>query len=145
MGWHVSTTLGDVLMTETGSIFGTPLYMSPEHARGAQDCDERSDIWSLGVTLCELVTGDSPFVGANGGPTPGRIFFGLLSDAPMRLPDSFPSVPSGLDTATLKCLAKDRAKRYQNVAELAVALVEFGSERAKPLVDRICGFSSRYP
>jgi serine/threonine-protein kinase len=151
-GWSLSTTLGSSATgqesahghaqsatTEARAIVGTPLYMSPEQARGAPDCDERADIWSLGVTLCELVTGGSPF---EDGST-GQFLLSLISGAPMHFSDSFRRLPKGRETVIAKCLEKDRARRYQNVAGLAVALLEFGSERAKPLVHRICALPKR--
>ncbi len=118
-------------------MVGTLLYMSPEQWRG--HADERSDIWSLGVTLCELVTGEAPFKARS----TLQLHSEVVSGAPLPLRERFPSLPLGIELVIGKCLKTDSTMRYQNVAELAVALREFGSGRAKPLVDRICRLSPR--
>jgi eukaryotic-like serine/threonine-protein kinase len=138
LGWDTSTTLEAVSATSKDAIAGTPLYMSPEAWLG-DHLDERTDIWSIGVTLCQLVTG--------GGPFPRIAFWELpsisRSEAPVLLPDSLSEMPLGLQAIIRKCLEKDRAKRYATVAELAVSLREFGSERSGALVDRICSIPKR--
>lgn len=100
-------------ITEAGVIMGTPEYMSPEQVEG-DEVDTRSDIYSLGVILYELVTGNAPFKGK----TPISIAFKHKTDTPQE-PSKFNiQVNEGLSRIILKCLEKDRKRRYQNVDEL---------------------------
>jgi serine/threonine-protein kinase len=116
----------DVSMTRTTAIIGSPVYMSPEQMTSSKSVDLRTDIWALGVILFELVTGRPPF----GGDTVTEVAIHIAMD-PTPPPRSLrPDLPPGLDAAITKCLEKDRARRFQNVRELACALVEFGSKRA---------------
>lgn len=117
-------------------IVGTLAYMPPEQLNSANDVDGRADIWSLGVTLHELVTGKLPYDASHR----LNLFSVITSDAPLRPSEDLLRLSSGLSAVVTKCLQKERGKRYQNVGELAVALLPFAPERSKPLVERI----SRY-
>ncbi|MGO8998262.1 MAG: serine/threonine protein kinase [Polyangiaceae bacterium] len=130
----------DVSMTRTSTIIGSPLYMSPEQMKSSKAVDVRTDIWALGVILFELVTGQVPF----GGNSVPEVAIHVAME-PTPPPTSLrPDVPPGLEAAICKCLEKDRARRFQNVGELASALVEFGSKRAKRSFEEIEGtLSSR--
>jgi eukaryotic-like serine/threonine-protein kinase len=121
--------------TRLQMLFGTPLYMSPEQLTGMCDADRRTDIWSIGATLYELVTGRALFEGND----LTELLVRILGEPP-RLQKGSPQLPVGLEAIILKCLQKKARWRYQSVAELTIALAEFGSERAKPLVDRIRDF-----
>lgn len=110
--WHLST--------QPGVIMGTLSYMSPEQARG-QRVDARTDIWSLGVVLYELLTGVKPF----GGATTGDIFVSILDREPPPLTDALPEAPAELQYIVSRALAKDREKRYQTIQEMARDLKEF--------------------
>ncbi|MBX3273534.1 MAG: serine/threonine protein kinase [Sandaracinaceae bacterium] len=110
-----------VRMTKTGQLVGTPLYMSPEQARGESDVDRRVDIYAMGVMLYEMITGAPPFEGRN--------YFELLwkhgNELPPSMHETNPNVfiPPGLDEVVLKALAKDPADRFQTMAELEAALI----------------------
>jgi eukaryotic-like serine/threonine-protein kinase len=103
----------ETMLTEPGSAMGTIAYMSPEQARG-ETVDARSDLWSLGVVLYEMVTGSRPF----DGPTPPIIFDALLNKTPASVRERNRQVPAELERIISKLLEKDRALRYSSSAQL---------------------------
>jgi len=113
--------------------FGTPLYMSPEQLRSTTNVDARTDIWSLGVVLHELITGALPFTGE----ALPQICTSVLSGRPIPLTAARPDAPWQLEPIILKCLEKEAGRRYRNVAELAQELVAFGPPSATERVARI--------
>jgi serine/threonine protein kinase/tetratricopeptide (TPR) repeat protein len=119
-----SSTLAE-LSTESGVVMGTVSYMSPEQARG-QKVDARSDLFSLGVVLYEMLAGRRPFEGA----TMSDTIAALLTAEPPPLRQHFAEAPAGLERVVGKCLAKDREDRYQSAEELIAELKKFrgGSE-----------------
>jgi serine/threonine-protein kinase len=108
---------GTSQMTEAGSIVGTAQYLSPEQARGGE-VDQRSDLYSLGVVLYELLTGQTPF----DGDTPVEIAMKHLSATPRPPSQIRRDVPRELDMVVMRALAKDPAARYQNADEMAADL-----------------------
>ena len=100
-------------MTEAGSIVGTAQYLSPEQARGT-NVDQRSDLYSLGVVLYELLTGAAPF----SGDTPVEIAMRHLSQAPEPPSAKRPNLPHDLDLLVMRALAKDPEERYQSAEEM---------------------------
>ena len=109
---------GDVSLTATSSIFGSPQYMSPEQMRSTKAVDPRSDVWSLGVCLYELLTGRVPF----DAPSVAEICAMVLKEPAPPPSQHVRGLPVELDDVVLKCLEKDIARRFQSVAELAFAL-----------------------
>jgi beta-lactam-binding protein with PASTA domain/predicted Ser/Thr protein kinase len=108
---------GTSQMTETGSIVGTAQYLSPEQARGGE-VDQRSDLYSLGVVLYELLTGKTPFEG----DTPVEIAMKHLSNAPKPPSKLRPDIPEELDLVVLRALAKNPEDRYQSADEMEADL-----------------------
>src|ERR687883_866172 len=100
-------------MTEVGSIIGTAQYLSPEQARGSP-VDQTSDLYSVGVVLYELLTGQVPFTG----DTPLEIAMKHLSEVPKPPSELRPEVPHDLDLVVLRALAKDPAERYQTAEDM---------------------------
>ncbi len=102
-------------LTRTGAVLGTPLYMSPEQARGGDDVDHRADIWGAGLMLYECLTGEVPFRANN--------YLGVISQvltqetvAPSQLRPEL-GIPPAVDRVVMRALEKDRDKRYQQMAE----------------------------
>ncbi|MBK6463850.1 MAG: serine/threonine protein kinase [Myxococcales bacterium] len=114
---------GDVKLTETQSVFGSPTYMSPEQIRSAKRVDHRTDVWALGIVLHELLTGQLPF----DGDTVSGVLASIAADPPLPLRHSRPDAPPGLEQAILRCLEKDVTRRCQSLAELAALLAPFAS------------------
>ena len=123
----------DVSMTRTKQPLGTPLYMPPEQMASARSADARSDIWSLGVILFELITGEPPF---NGGSF-HELRRKIAQDPVPSIRAARPTAPRGLDPIVRTCLEKEASKRFQNVGDLAAALAELGPKRARQSAERI--------
>jgi serine/threonine-protein kinase len=116
-----------------GAMIGSPLYMSPEQIRSAKEVDARTDIWSLGVILHELLTGQTPFLADN----LGALLAVIVADPPVPLRAVLAQAPAGLEEVILRCLEKDRERRWQTLDDFAAALGTFASPAGKASVDRI--------
>jgi eukaryotic-like serine/threonine-protein kinase len=103
-------------LTHTGLLLGTPLYMSPEQARGSEDLDHRVDIWALGVLLYECLTGEVPFRANNY----LQIISQVLTHEPMPPSQLRPElgIPDAVEAVVMRAMEKDRTRRYQTMAEL---------------------------
>jgi tRNA A-37 threonylcarbamoyl transferase component Bud32 len=111
------------VLTEEHSALGSPSYMAPEQVRGSHGVNQRADIWALGAILYELVTGNVAF----GGMTIGEVFGAVLHEKPTPMRQLRPDTPLGLESLVARCLEREPAKRFANVAEVARALAPFGS------------------
>ena len=113
--------------TNPGTILGTTGYMSPEQAQG-NEIDVRSDIFSLGVVLYEMVAGRAPFTGR----TDSHIRVSIIDQQPPPLSQQSEEVPRQLDRIVAKALAKDRSKRYQTITDLKLDLEQLRAELSDP-------------
>ena len=127
------TAYGDVGLTATTTVLGSPQYMSPEQMRSTRDVDHRTDVWSLGVSLYEMLTRRMPFE-ADTVPVLCAL---VLKDHPKLVTVHRPDVPEGLAHVVARCLAKDPAARFADVQQLAAALEPFGSPDSRGASMRI--------
>lgn len=120
-------------LTATSAVIGSPLYMSPEQITSSRDVDHRTDIWSLGIILHELVAGSPPFHAE----TAPALLVTIAVSQPAPLRTVRQDAPAELEAVVTRCLTKDRNLRYSNVAELAWALQPFASEVGRTSVERV--------
>lgn len=109
--------------TNPGAVIGTSGYMSPEQAQG-EAIDQRSDIFSLGVVLYEMVAGQAPFAG----PTDSHVLVSIIDHAPEPLTKHSADIPRQLERIVFKALAKDKAKRYQTITDFKLDLEQLREE-----------------
>jgi eukaryotic-like serine/threonine-protein kinase len=122
---------GDASLTETGLAIGTPTYMSPEQASGDRDVDARTDVYSLGCVLYEMLSGQPPYTGVTAEAIMARKLHGPLPS--LRIVRD--TIPAGVETAITKALARVPADRFASAAEFAEALAidrAVGSPEARP-------------
>ena len=124
---------GEEHVTSESSILGSPLYMSPEQLMSARTADARSDLWSMGVVLYELVTARAPFEYER----IAGLVAAILQKPPVPMARWRPDVPAELEAAVLRCLEKDPSQRFPTVLHLAKALAPFGPLDSARSVDRI--------
>jgi serine/threonine-protein kinase len=112
-----------VSLTTTKSMLGSPGYMSPEQVRSSKNVDARTDIWSVGVILYELLQGSQAFVGE----TLGDVFAKIREEPLPSIRTVRPDVPEALDRILARCLERDRSQRFSSALELAQALRPYAS------------------
>lgn len=123
----------DGASTGTQNLMGSPLYMAPEQMRSSKNVDRRADIWSMGVILYEMLSGQSPF---NGDTLP-EICARILADPPTLLRGAPGGIPQDLEAVVFRCLEKDPERRFPDVASLARALATFGPPELAATAERI--------
>ncbi|MFQ6094138.1 MAG: protein kinase, partial [bacterium] len=129
MDFGLAKLAGQTKLTKTGTSMGTAAYMSPEQARG-EKVDHRTDIWSFGVMLYEMVTGQLPF----NGDYEQAVVYSILNEAPEPMTGLRTGVPMELERIVNKSLAKNPDERYQNAGDLLVDLraLKKNQESLKP-------------
>ena len=111
-------------ITETGTVLGTPFYMSPEHARGLKDIDGRVDVYAVGVIVYEMLTGERPIEGDNLSEIIWKIW-----NHPIRSPRAVrPGIPELVESVVLRAMNRDRDERYASAHDFRTALLKAASE-----------------
>lgn len=110
-------------MTSAFTMLGSPRYMAPEQVRNSKDVDSRADLWSVGVVLFQLITGEHAFLAKSN----VEASIAVLTAEPQSLRSLAPAAPPGLEDVVKRCLTRDVALRFQTAKDLAAALRPFGS------------------
>jgi serine/threonine-protein kinase len=119
-------------LTITGMAVGTPAYMSPEQAFGEKDVDQRSDIYSLGCLVYEMLVGTPPFAA----PTAEAMLVKRLTEAPPQVSALLNGIPAVVDAAVRRAMAREADDRFQSVQRFAEALAQVGAPAAAPTASR---------
>ena len=134
LDFGISKSIGgaDMSLTDSAVILGSPLYMAPEQMKASRNVDVRSDIWSLGIILYELLTGSVPF----DGESITELCLKVVTAAPRAPREVRGEIPDAVAAIVLRCLEKDPAHRFGSVAALAEALEPFSAGAERGLTDR---------
>lgn len=133
LDFGIAKLVDEARLIARGQTVGSPTYMSPEQVRDAELVDPRTDIWSIGVVLYELLVGHTPFEADGIGET----FAAVLAKTPAPIRTLRPDVPAALDAAVLRCLSQDPEQRFRDVAQFAAAIAQFGTGACTSLVEAI--------
>jgi serine/threonine-protein kinase len=128
-------------LTRTNSALGTPLYMSPEQARSPRDVDQRSDLYSVGAIIYELLAGRTPYTSDTGEFT--EILYKIFTTEPDPLTSLRPDVPEGLAAVVHRALTRDLNVRFPTAVDFAEALAPFADERSANVVSKLRGGRGR--
>jgi len=129
-------------VTRSGAVIGTPLYMSPEQCRGADDVDHRADIYALACVMMTMLTGKPPF----DYNATGALIIAHVSESPPRASSRVSGIPAEIDRLLERALAKDPSDRFQTMAELARSLAEIELEpRMQPAASQPITTAVREP
>lgn len=118
---------GQYALTQTGSLFGSLMYIPPEQALGEKSLDHRADIYSFGITLYELLTGASPFID----DTIAVVVRKVIDEMPKPPSSIIPDIPTELDRIILKSVEKDPSKRYQSIKDMESDIMTLIESREK--------------
>jgi eukaryotic-like serine/threonine-protein kinase len=124
---------GDRPLTATRAVLGTPDYMSPEQIRDFRNVDARSDVWSLGVVLYEVLSSKRPFEA----PNAAGLCVAIATEAPIPLGKRRSGIPKMLESVVHRCMKKDPSERFSSIAEFARALLPFATESSRQSMARI--------
>lgn len=124
---------GEVSLTQTTTILGSALYMSPEQMRSARDVDHRTDVYALGACLYEILAGRPPYVASSFPELCARVYSG----PPMSVSEWSPEVPRDLAKVIEKSLAHEREDRYGSIAEFVHALAPYATEETRDRIEAI--------
>jgi serine/threonine-protein kinase len=124
-------------LTRTNSALGTPLYMSPEQARSPRDVDHRTDLYSVGAILYEMLTARTPYTADSGEYT--EILFKIFTTDPEPIKAFRPDLPDGLAAAVHRALTRDLDQRFASAVDMAEALAPYGDERGAGMLARMRG------